>query len=422
MAAITKDQLRQAVEFPGFIDTAFFAKAVKTDAYKELFDDYLKEARDAFDILAAMPEGDASFVTLVQPYHGLGEHLGVLWSFLDNYHKNDGDEHTVKLVAHCQPLIVRFSDHLLLDEGFFHRLEAVRARESATLDAREIRSLDLLIRDRKIAGVHLPPEKKERLRAVNERLMAVGEAFGRNCVESRKIFFRQFPKEDELGDMPQQDKDAAAAEAKARGLDGWVFTLSPPSRLAVMRYVPDRDVRRTFMEEGMRVGTKEPHDNRPLILETLALRKEKAELPRFADYAGYVLQTRMASGADDVRAMYGELKGPYRAKAERDIAELKEFAGIGDFQMWDTGFHANRLSKQKFSVDESVLQNYFEAEATIAGLFEICRTLFRVEMKETKPDAYAPDVRSYEVWRDDACMGYFLLGRFTPPTKGPGPG
>lgn len=417
MESITQDQLRTVVENPGFTDTAFLAKAIASDAYRELFDAYLKEAEEGFAALAGMPEANATFASAVLPYHALGEHMGVLWSFLDNYHKNDGDERTKELVAHCQPLMVRFADRVLLDEPFFHLLETTWNKESETLDAAGRRSLELLLRDRKVAGVHLPPDKKDRLRAINERLTMAGEEFGRNCVESRKIFFHRFETEGELGDMPAQDKDAAAAEAKKRGLDGWVFTLSPPSRLAVSRYVPDRNVRRLFMEEAMAVGTRPPHDNRPLILEILALRKEKGRLLGFADYAGYVLQARMASGKKDVDGMYETLRGPYRAKAERDIAELKAFAGTDDFHMWDVGFHANRLSKEKFSVDESLLQKYFPFEATVSGLFAICKALFGIEMKPVDVPTYAPDVRPYEAWMDGTLIGYFLLDPFTRPTK-----
>lgn len=417
MTTITKERLLAAIRDPGFPDTAFLAEAIGSDAYRETFDECLRDAQRQFDDLAAMPASEASFASVVRPYHAIGEEAGMLWSFLDNYQKTDGNDRTKELIEHCQPLIVRFSDHVLLHAPFFHLLQTVSDNEAGTLDPEDARSLELLLRDRKIAGVHLPADKKERLRAINERLTVLQEQFGRNCVESRKIFFHRFDTETQLGEMPKQDKDSAAAEAKDRGTDGWVFTLSPPSRLAVMRYVPDRDVRRLFMEEAMAVGTRPPHDNRPLILEILRLRGEKATILGRKDYADYMLQTRMASDAENVRAMYASLEGPYRKKAERDIAELKESAGIPDLQMWDTSFYANRLSRQKFSIDDSILQKYFEVESTIDGLFRICKTLFGIEMLPVRVGTYAADVRTYEVRRNGSSIGYFLLDLFARPTK-----
>jgi Zn-dependent oligopeptidase len=417
VAPITAEKLRHAIESRGLIDTKILSEAVKTDTYKQVFDASLKEAQDAFDMLSAMSAEHATFASLVEPYHALDEHVKVLWLFLDAYHKTDGDDHTAALVAHCQPLIVRFGDHLLLDERFYQLIEAVWDTEAQKLDAPKRRSLELLIRDRKIAGVHLPQEKKIRLREINERLTELGEKFGRNAVESRKVFFHQFKDEAELGEMPAQDKEAAAAEAKSRGVDGWVFTLSPPSRLAVMRYVPDRGIRFKFLEEGMKVGVQEPWDNRPLVREILSLRREKGRLLGFDDYSEYVLQTRMAADAKAVHAMLNRLRGPYLAKAEKDIAELKTFAGMEDLQMWDVGYYANKLSQEKFKIDEAQLQNYFELEATIAGLFQISKTLFGVEMKSVKAPAYSPDIRSYEVRREGKLIGYFMLDLFARPTK-----
>lgn len=417
MSTVTAEQLRQAIESRELLDTRLLADGIKAGVYQEVFDGYLDHAQKAFDALADMSAEHATFASLVDPYHELDEGLKTTWLFLDQYHKTDGDETTAALVAHCQPLIVRIGDHSLLDERFYHLLEAVWQKEAETLNASQRKSLELLIRDRKIAGVHLPPEKKTRLKEINERLTDLGEKFGRNAVESRKVFFHQFTKESELGEMPAQDKEAAAAEAKSRGMDGWVFTLSPPSRTAVMRYVPDRDVRFRFLEEAMKVGISAPLDNRPLILEILSLRREKSVLLGFQDYSEYVLQTRMAPDATAVHAMLASLRGPYLAKAEADMKELKEFAGTDDVQMWDVGYYANKLSQQKFKIDEAQLQNYFELEATIGGLFKVARTLFGIEMTRMDVPAYGDDIRAYEVRRKGALIGYFTLDLFARPSK-----
>jgi Zn-dependent oligopeptidase len=417
VSTITANQLRQAIESRGLIDTKILAEGIKTDAYKEVFDAYLKHAQETFDALCDMSAEHATFASLVEPYHALDEGLKIVWFFLDQYHKTDGDAHTEALVAQCQPLIVRIGDHSLLEPRFYQLLEAVWNKEADALTEPQRRSLQLLIRDRTIAGVHLPEEKKSRLREINERLSELGDTFGRNAVESRKVFFHQFTNEEELGEMTQQDKDAAAAEAKSRGLDGWVFTLSPPSRLAVGRYVPDSTIRLKFLQEAMMVGVRAPHDNRPLVLEILALRREKAALLGFQEYSQYVLQTRMAADAAAVHGMLNRLRGPYLAKAEKDIAEVKAFAKQDDLQMWDVGFWANKLSKEKFSLDEAQLQNYFELEATLKGMFTICETLFDLHMEPAKTPVHDDDIRSFEVRRKGKLIGYFTLDIFARPTK-----
>lgn len=411
-------QLRKAFVVEGLLDTKTLAEGIKSGAYKQALEEQFKEVNDAFEKLSAMPADDATFETLVEPYHALDEELKMAWLFLDQYHKTDGDEVTAALMQEFQPKIVRLSDTMLLNVPFYRLLEAVWDRSAQTLSDAARRSLELMIRDRKIAGVHLSPEKKTRLQEINEKLMELGEKFGRNAVESRKQFFHQFTNEEDVKDFPEQDREGAREEAKKRGLDGWVFTLSQPSRLAISRYCADRSVRKKFLEEGLSVATREPNDNRPLILDILALRKEKAAILGYEDYAGFVLQTRMASDAQSVRAMLQRLQGSYVSKAQEDIDELKAFAAQDELKMWDVGFYSNKLSQKKFSIDESELQKYFELEATLKGMFVITGKLFGIEMHPL-PDApsYDPDVRTFEVKRGGKTVGYFTLDLFVRPTK-----
>lgn len=399
------------------MNTKLLAEALSTDAFVEVFNGYLKQAEEGFEALASMPAAEATFDTLVVPYHALDLHLKTVWFFLNGYHKTDGNDRTGELVTRFQPLIVRLSDTVLLDERFFRLLELVWKAEEGTLAPGARRSLELLMRDRTVAGVHLSPEKKTRLKEINERLMELCEIFGRFTVESRKVFFYQIDDEAVLGQMPAQDKDAAKHEAQSRGLDGWVFTLSPPSALAVMRYVVDRDMRKTFSKEASLIGVREPHDNRPIVLELLQLRREKGQLLGFADFSGFVLQTRMAGTADAVNGMLNNLRGPFKAKAEKEIAEITAFSGLDQLEIWDLSFYSNTFAKKQFSLDEAALQEYFELEETLRGLFSIAGTLFGIRMQQVDVPVYNADVRTFEVFRGDTLIGYFLLDPFARPTK-----
>lgn len=415
--SVTPQRLRQAVEQEGSIDTHVLFQSLQTDVFCQVFDAYLEEASEGFIALTNMAEQDATFTSLVEPYHALAEHAGTLWLFLQHVHRADGNARTQELIAQYQPRIRQFIDECLLSTPLYQLFEVVLKQEGAELSPEARRSLELLIRARKDAGVHLPDVQKSRMRAIHAELMKKEEAFGDNVVESKKQFFWHCTDEKELGAMPEQDKKSAAQEARSRNKDGWVFTLSPPSKQAALKYVPSEDVRRLFYQETMQVGIRSPHDNRTLILEILALRKEKAELLGYTQYAEYVLQNRMAKDVAGVDGMFAALRGPYAEAAKREMAELCTFAGVKDMQLWDISYYAEQYMQEKFQIRDADIRPYFELHATLDGMFSIAKRVFGLEMRPSQESVYTQNAHMYEAWRDNVLIGYVLCDLFARPTK-----
>ncbi len=417
MTSISASQLRNTFTQQGMLDLSVLTKPDVWSVYSEVLTQLIKEAQEEFQKISTIPEAEQSFATVVEPFHAFDEQLKMAWLCLDAYHNVNGSEQTTALIQEFQPQIVRFNDEILLHRAFFTMLEGIWEREEKQLTAAQRRSLELLLRDRRIAGVHLPDDQKKYLQELNEKHSELAERFARNTVESRRLFFRHFTSLDVFENLPAQDASSASEEAKNRGLEGWVFTLSPPSKLAVMRYCKDREIREQFLREGYAVGARDPYDNRPLILELLALRTEKAKLLGFEDYAAFVLQTRMASDTGKVHGMIAQLEGPYRKKAVKDIEALKVHAGRTDLQLWDVSFESRKLMKELYNIEDAVLQEYFEFEAVLRGLFSLASTLFGLEMRPMQIETYDLSVRCYEVYRQGKHIGYFMLDLFARPTK-----
>src|SRR5690606_24462836 len=120
-----------------------------------------------------------------------------------------------------------------------------------------------------------------------------------------------------------------AQAARADGRQGWKFTLQAPSYLPVMQYADDRALRgrlyHAYVTRASEFGKPE-WDNSPLIAEILKLRKELAGLLGFASYAAYSLEPKMAESPRQVLDFLGELAERARPYAERDLAELNDFA------------------------------------------------------------------------------------------------
>ena len=73
-----------------------------------------------------------------------------------------------------------------------------------------------------------------------------------------------------------QSGAAVTTHAEAGLLDGHRLTLHQPITTPLMTYADDRELRREIWEAQQQVGKQDGRDNRPLVRETLELRREKA--------------------------------------------------------------------------------------------------------------------------------------------------
>lgn len=389
------------------MDALMFARG-----FSAAFVELLAEAKKCFSAIVRQDVRSASFSSVVEPLLEMGVTLDTLWAMLDNFHSTHGSAKTKELMETHQPKLVAFQNACGMHEGLYRLLQTVK---KIRMTAAQKRSLALLLQGMERSGVGLPEAKKKRLKAINHALAALEHRFMDNVTEDRKHFFRQIEDKTLLGGMPQQEKDAARREAQSRALPGWVFTLSPPSYTAVMRYCPDREVRRAFFLANGTVATKGKRDNRPLIVKILRLRHEKARILGFKSFADYILDERMAKTPTRARALLEQYAAHCKQKAKDEVRQLRKFSGIREFQWWDLGFVARTLRQELFDLDEDALKQYFPLQPVMEGMLRIAERLFGLEFVPIRSQKKALIV--YEVRRKGRRIGYFFQDLFARPQK-----
>src|SRR5262249_17397317 len=141
--------------------------------------------------------------------------------------------------------------------------------------------------------------------------------------------------ESRLGGLPPSAVVAAKESAARKQKDGWRFTLQAPDYHAVMTYLDDAEIRREVYRAYSVRATAGEWDNRGLIVRILELRREKAKLLGFRDFADLVLEDRMARTGDRAFTFLEGLRIKTEAHFARENRELEEFAAIGELQPWD---------------------------------------------------------------------------------------
>lgn len=185
------------------------------------------------------------------------------------------------------PRLAAFADRIVQNEKLFARVAAVyETRGQAGLTPEQQRLAWLHYTDLVRAGAALDATAKQRLAAINEELASLYTAFAQNVLKDEETRAVVLESEADLAGCPDAFREAAAAAARQRGVEGWAITNTRSSVEPFLTYADRRDLRekvwRMFVDRGATGG---PTDNHAVIARILALRAERARLLGFATHA-----------------------------------------------------------------------------------------------------------------------------------------
>ncbi|PYE54884.1 M3 family metallopeptidase [Deinococcus yavapaiensis] len=338
------------------------------------------------------------------------------------------------------PKLSAFSTEVQLSEELWSALKRFADTDFAReLTGEQARYLRLTLDRFRRGGADLPSAQKDRVKQIDLRLAELTTRYGQNVLDGTAAFELYVP-EARLAGVPDRVLKAARAEAEKRGHDGYRLTLHLPTLQPVLTYADDRELRRELWEAQGKVGVGEGRDNRELIPEILALRREKASILGFANFADLVLAERMAKNGERAQAFERDLVSRVKPFFERENQELDDFyrAHAGQdapaLQPWDVAYWAEKQRAAKYAFDEEALRPYFPLQSVLTGLFEITRRVFGVRVEEASAPGWHPEVKYYNLFdkrgehvasfytdwfprdnkRGGAWMNAFITGKPTP--------
>ena len=315
-----------------------------------------------------------------------------------------------------QPEVSAFYSGIPLDAGLWRAIQAFAATPEAQAAGRVPRRfLQKTIETFRRHGADLDPAGKKRLEGIDVELTHVTTKFSENVLDSTNAFELVISTEAELAGLPPSALAAARESAQRKGLGGWRFTLQAPDYLAVMTYLDNAAVRRQVYEAFMVRGTERGRDNRPLITRILELRRERARLLGFADFADLVLEDHMAHNGARAIAFLEDLKTKTARRFREENRELFEYrrslegSEAPELEPWDVAYYAEKQRAALFDFDEESLRPYFPLESVVAGMFDLVGRLYGIRVtQEAGVPAWDSEVRYYSVQDESGT----LLGGF----------
>jgi oligopeptidase A len=373
----------------------------------------LAENRARLADLTAQPR--PTFDSLVAPVEELSYRLSRVWSPIGHLNAVANSAPMREAYNECVPLLTAYSSELGQNAALQAGYGYVLKNEAADLEPDQIKVVENALRDFRLAGVDLPPDRQVRYREVVQRLAQLGTKFSENVLDAGRAYTRGVTDGNELAGLPTNTIDRAAADAKEAGLTGWLFKLDQPTYMTVMTSADNAQLRRDIYEAWVtRASDLGPSagrfDNGPIIAEILPLRHELARLLGFANYADYALATRMAKSTKQVLGFLDDMARRCMPAARQEFSDLEEFAGR-KLNAWDLAYYGEKLQESRFKVSQEALRPYFPLPKVLSGLFALTQRLYGITVRErTAVSVWHASVRYYDLLdsRGTVVAGFYL--------------
>ena len=321
-----------------------------------------------------------------------------------------------KAIDQTLPETSAFHSSMALDSGIYSKVrEYSQTPEAKALTGARKRLLELTLKRFRRSGVELSDANKTRLRAISVELARLSKKFADNVLDSTNAFEIVIRDEAKLAGLPESARAAARQSAKQKGVEGWRFTLQEPSYLAVSRFMDDAATREKMYRAYSTRATTGERDNRPLLARILELRRERAKLLGYKNYADLQTEERMAKSGENVRTFLGTLEQKTRGAFDvenKDLAAFRkslEGPNAPPLAPWDITYYSEKMRKARYDLDEEALKPYFPLPGVLNGMFGLVEKLYGVKIKKIEGVALAdPQVQYFEIRDTDGT----LLGSF----------
>ncbi|KAA2284680.1 M3 family metallopeptidase [Arenimonas fontis] len=387
--------------------------AIRPQHVNPALDRVLADYRADVERLVADPQA-RDFSRLLAPLEHWEERLGRVFSPVSHLHGVKDSPELREAYAAAIEKLTEHATELGQHRGLYEAVKALReSPDFENLDRARRTLVEDSLRGFRLSGVALQEPARSRFKAIQAELSKLETGFEEAVLDATDAWTRPL-EEAELAGLPESARRMLRGQARDKGRDGWLATLKGPVVQALLTYADTRALREeVYRAYNTRASDQGPHagqfDNGERIARILALRHEAARLLGFPSKAHLSLADKMAGTPERVLGFLRELVAKARPVAERELAELREFAraelGLDDLQPWDVSWASEKLRQRRFDFSEEQLKPWFPLPEVMRGLFTVAERVFGVRLVERSGvDTWHPDVHYFDVLDADGTV------------------
>ncbi len=394
---------------------------IKDEHFAPAFETALVQAKEDIAKIAENPD-PPTFVNTVEALETEGKALDKVLAAFFTVAGADSNPKRQELQREFGPKLAAHASEVYGNKALFARICALWDKHK-TLDLTDEQSRVLMLTHRAFrrAGAALTGKEETRMRAIMSRLAELGTAF-MQILLADEAGWHMALEDSDLEGLPGFVVDAAHEAGRELKLDGPAITLSRSLIVPFLQFSPRRDLRESafaaWVSRGANGGDT---DNRDIARETLALRKERAQLLGYESFADFKLETEMAKTPEAVRELLMKVWEPAKARANADadiLATMMHADGVnGTLEPWDWRYYAEKRRKAEHDLDEAELKPFLQLDRMIEAGFACANRLFGLEFESIDVPLYHADCRAWEVTRGGEHIAIFIGDYFARPSK-----
>lgn len=386
---------------------------IRLEDYRPAVERLIVDGKRAINDITANPDS-ATFENTIVALEFAQQPLERALNVFYNLNSAETSDAMQALALELSPMLTDFSNDIMLNQRLFARVKTVHASAAANtfrdLSPEQQTLLEQTYKSFVRSGANLNPKQQDRYRDITGQLSQLTLRFEQNLLAATNAWQLHLTDSSELAGLPESVREAAEAEARTAGKEGWLFTLHAPSYIPFMTYSQRRDLREQLYRAYNSRAYGGEYDNGPILLQIANLRLELAQLLGYGNYAEYVLEERMAQNPEKVYNLLEVLLKEAQPYAGKEVAGIEEYAATqgfkGQLMPWDWSYYTEKYKAAAYALDDEMTRPYFRLERVQDAMFMLAGRLYGLAFKENKDlPVYHPDVHAFEVYDDPERSG-----------------
>ena len=377
---------------------------IKLKHYEPAIDYAIELNRADIDAIVNNPEAP-TFENTIVAMERAGELLGRVTGVFFVLNNCDTNDQMQQIANNITPKLTELGNDVSLNPELFKRVKAVYEqyqRGELKLDQEDKTLLEDTYKGFVRSGALLDDQKQELYRQYTTELAQLTLKFGQNALAATNAFALNITDEAKVAELPDFVKAGLAADAKARGEQGWTVTLQAPSYGPFMTYSSQRDLKEQLYKAYNTRGMMDENNNLEVIRRITELRLKVAQLLGYKNYADYVLEEKMAESSKRVNDFLKELCDAPLNYAHKDVKAVTEYAQSlgfeGELMPWDWGYYNEKYKEAKYSISDEQIKPYLELSKAKEAVFLLAGKLYGLTFTQVDNiDTYHPEATVYEV-------------------------
>ena len=325
-----------------------------------------------------------------------------------------------EIALNITPKLTALGNDISLNPELFERVKVVyNQRKKLKLDQEDMTLLENTYKSFARSGALLEGKDKELYREYSSELSQLTLQFGQNALKATNAFSYNITDEAKVAELPDFVKEGMAADAAARGQEGWTVTLDAPSYGPFMTYSTQRDIKEILYRAYNTRGLGGEFDNQENIRRIAELRLKIANLLGYKCYSDYVLEDRMAESTKTVNKFLAQLNKATLSYAKKDVANITAYAQSlgfeGELMPWDFGYYNEKYKEAMYSINDEQIKPYLQLENAKEAVFMLAGKLYGLTFTAVDNiETYHPEASVYEVRNEAGELMAVLYMDFFP--------